>query len=93
MVKGAVDMINDFPSANSISQAMSPASIVTGKCKPDYNKPHIPFGSFAMVYIGTTNSMKSRSVPTIALNASNDRGGHFFMSINTGKRIHSHKWK
>ena len=90
MVKGAVDILNDFPSANGVSQTMSPASIVTGKCKPDYNMPRIPFGSFAMVYIGTTNNIKSRAVPAIALNASNERGGHFFMSINTGKRIHSH---
>ena len=93
MVKGVVDMLNDFPSVNGVSQTMSPASIATDKCKPDYNMPRISFDFFAMVYIGTTNNMKSRAVPSIALNASNERGGNFFMSINTGIRIHSHKWK
>jgi hypothetical protein len=32
----------------------------------------ISFGSYAMVYIGTTNTMKRRSVPSIALNESNE---------------------
>jgi hypothetical protein len=93
MVKGVIDMLNDFPSSNGVSQTLSPNTIVLGKGKPDFNKPRIAFGAYAMVYIGTTNTMKSRAIPGIALNASNDRGGHFFMSIHTGKRIHSHKWQ
>ena len=36
--------------------------------------------------------MTSRSVPAIALQESNDFGGFYFMSLETGKRIHSNKW-
>ena len=45
-----------------------------------------------MVYVGTRNDMTSRSVPAIALQESNDFGGFYFMSLETGKRIHSNKW-
>ena len=37
--------------------------------------------------------MKSRCVPEIALKASNDSGGYYFMNIFTGKRMHSYNWK
>ena len=36
--------------------------------------------------------MKRSSVPAIALNKSNDRGGHYFMSIYTVKRLHRYQW-
>ena len=45
-----------------------------------------------MVYTGTTDEMKRRSVPGITLNESNDHGGHYFMSLYTGKRLHSYQW-
>jgi hypothetical protein len=37
--------------------------------------------------------MKSRGLPAIALKASNDRGGHYFMNLLTGKRIHGYIWE
>ena len=36
---------------------------------------------------------KKRSVPEIALKASNEEGGYFFMSLYTGKRLHSYIWE
>ena len=45
----------------------------------------IAFGSCVMVHIGTTNTMKNRCVPKIALKASNDYGGCYFITILTGK--------
>ena len=53
----------------------------------------IVFGAHAMVYFGTNNRMDTRSIPAIALNASNEHGGHYFMSLYSGKRIHSYEWK
>ena len=46
-----------------------------------------------MVYTGTSNNMKSRSVPGIALKPSNNDGGQYFMSLYTGKRVHSYIWE
>ena len=36
--------------------------------------------------------MESRSIPAIALHTSNDNGGHYFMNLETGKRMHSYIW-
>ena len=45
-----------------------------------------------MVYTGTTNDTKIRSVSAIELNKSNENGGHYFMSLYTGKRLDSYQW-
>ena len=64
-----------------------------GRANPDFNHNIIVFGSYAMVFTGTKNNMKARSVPAISLGPSNEWGGHFFMSIYTGKRLHAYSWK
>ena len=46
---------------------MGPAILVEGKQKLDFVKKRIEFGAYAMVYVGTHNNMKKRSVPEIAL--------------------------
>ena len=53
----------------------------------------IVFGAYALVYTGTSNSMKSRAVPAIALRRSNNAGGHYFTSLHTGKIIRGYKWQ
>ena len=37
--------------------------------------------------------MKARAVPAIAVQPSNNGDGHYFMSLQSGKRIHATKWK
>ena len=81
-------MLNAFPSKNGISDTISPATIVEGKPKLDLEKKMIVFGSYALVYTRTTNNNKTRAVPAIALRRSNNAGGHYFMSLHSGKRIH-----
>jgi hypothetical protein len=56
------------------------------------NKKHAEFGAYALVYTGTENNMRKRGVPAIALKASNDVGGCYFMSLYTGKKIHGYIW-
>ena len=53
----------------------------------------IVFGSYALVYTRTTNNNKPRAVPAIALRRSNNAGGHYFMSLHSGKRIHGYEWE
>ena len=93
LVEGVIYWLNNFPSKNGISQTMSPASIVLGRPKPDFNHKRITFGSYALAYHDTDNTMKRRAVPAIALKESNEHGGHYFMSLHTGKQIHSYRWK
>ena len=93
LIQGAVKWLNAFPSSTGISKTMSPSTIVLGLPKPNMKYKTIVFGAHAMVYTGTNNKMDARSIPAIALNASNEHGGHYFMSLYSGKRIHSYEWK
>ena len=43
-----------------------------------------------MIYIGTHNNMKKGAYQKFALKASNEEGGYFFMSLYSGKRLHSY---
>ena len=45
-------------------------------------KKRIEFGAYAMVYVGTHNNMKKRSVPAVVLKVSNEDGG-FFSCLST----------
>ena len=92
LIESRVIWLNRFPSKNGLSTSLSPATIVTGEPKPDMSKSRIPFGSYAMVYISTSNDMIARSVPAIALVESNDLGGYYFMSLYSGKKIHAYEW-
>ena len=66
--------------------------LVEGRQKIDLGQKLIEFEAYALVYVGTSNDMKKRSVPSIALKSSNDVGGYYFMSIYTGKKLHSYVW-
>ena len=50
------------------------------------------FKSYDMLYTGTTNTLKCRSVPRISLRQSNKDGGQFFISLYTGKYTHRDTW-
>ena len=93
LIKGVIDMLKFFPLKKSISDTIGPAMLVEGKHKLDFGKRRIEFGAYAMVYVGTHNNMKKGSVPAIALNASNEEGGYFFMSLYSVKRLHSYIWE
>jgi hypothetical protein len=93
LIEGVVGMLNASPSKNGITDTISPASIIKGKPKLDLEKKMIVFGSYALVYTGTTNTNKPRAVPAIVLRRSNNTGGHYFMSLHSGKRIHGYEWE
>ena len=87
-----ITCLNMLPSKNGISSDLSPASIILGSPNPDYNKLRITFGAYAQVYICTTNIKKQIAVGAIALIPSNERGGYYFMSLDTGKQLHGLIW-
>ena len=93
LVATAIKWLNAFPNSQGISKTLSPASIVEGAPKPNMKYRRIVFGSHAMVFIGTTNTLHTRSVPAVAINPSNYHGGHYFMSLYSGKRLHSYNWE
>ena len=93
MVECVLIWLNNFPSKGGLSRKMSPAMLVEGKQKPDMKHKHITFGSYAMVYVTTKNTMTRRCILSIALNPSNQHGGHYFMSLFMGKRLNSYNWE
>ena len=92
LVESAIYWTNAFPTKNSASDTLSASSIVIGRASPDGSKPSIAYGSYALVFARSTNIMAARKIPCIALNPSNEWGGYYFMSLYTGKRIHSYAW-
>ena len=85
--------LNAFPTKTGISSDLSPASIVLQTPSLDYDNIMLAYGSYCQVYTKTDGSMRQRSVGAIALRPSNERGGFYFMSLNTGKLIHAFIWE
>jgi len=71
---------------------MSAQNLLEGKPNLDYNTLSLSLGVSVQLYQGTTNTTKHRSVDAIALNPSNERGGHYFMSLRTSKKLHGYIW-
>ena len=84
--------LNAFPSNSAEIKNVSPATLVTGAPQPDFNRKRVPFRSCVMAYKGTRNDMSARSTPAIALRESNEFGGFYFLSLESGNRFHSKKW-
>jgi len=92
-IKDMVSCINNLPHKQGISRTLSPSAIVLGRGKTDCNSLHATFGAYCEVHIGTTNGSEQRSVSAIALRPSNDEGGYYFMSLDSGRRLHGYIWK
>ena len=94
MVESQVLLRNKFPSPNGIHEYMSPLTIMTGVPNPSYTSFNIEFGQYVQVHDhpNVTNSMKTRTMPAIALGASKSENGWYFMSLETGKKILRYRW-
>ena len=80
---------------NVIYKTLSTSTIVLGIPKIDANHDTLQPGSYVHCKIKarSTNNTKTRSVAAIALRVSNKRGGHNFMSLNTGCQLHIYEWQ
>jgi Reverse transcriptase (RNA-dependent DNA polymerase) len=93
LVSMATRTNNMLPHSDGISDTLSPATIVTGLPKHDFNTMTLEFGSYVQVYDGTSNNTKSRTLGAIATNPTgNSSGDHFFVSLESGDRIHRRSW-
>ena len=50
--------------------------IIKGKINTDFNQYRILFVLYSLVHTGTSNKINRRIIPSIAINESNNRGGH-----------------
>ncbi len=93
LIETAVHWLNSFPSDDGVSTTLSPAAIVEGRPPPDFSMNKILFGAAAIVFTTTRNTMQQRGERAIALRET-DRTGHYrFMSLDTGRTIHSSDWQ
>ena len=89
---GIIKALNNFTRKDGISTTMSPGTIVDGREKPRLNIKKISFGSFAYVFNDTDNTMDKRVITAIVLRQSKDNRGHYFMSLETVKKINCNIW-
>ena len=92
MVTHVAEMMNQFVHKNGLSSIMSPAELVERVDTLDMSQRQILFRSYIEVWDGTTNTMKERIVPCIALNRSNNAGGFYFICLEICKRHNSNQW-
>ena len=93
MVYASVFWLNLFPPADGVSATLSPRSLVTG-FQLDYNKLcRLEFGTYVQTHEEHDNSMATRTMGAIALRPpGNTQGGHYFFSLNTGRRLNRNQW-
>jgi hypothetical protein len=93
LVGNAIFWLNAFPHADGVSTTLSPRYLLTGK-HIDYHKHvRLEFGAYVQTHEKHTNDMEARTTGAICLGPSgNDQGGHYFMSLATGQRLHRHRW-
>jgi hypothetical protein len=85
MVYTSVFWLNSFPSAQGISETLSPWEIVLRQSL-DYNQHcQLEFGMYVQTHEQHDNGMGARTTGAIALRPTgNAQGDHYFMSLTTG---------
>jgi hypothetical protein len=93
LVGNAVFWLNAFPHTDGVPNTLSPRYLLTGK-HLDYRKHvRLEFGSYVQTHEEHTNDMLPRTIGAICLGPSgNEQGGHYFMSLMTGRCLLCDHW-
>ena len=83
--------LNYFPENDGIYDQVIPGTMVQGKQKPNISQKRPPFGRYYLVYIGMKNNMIFRCVTDIVLRKSYEFVDNYFMTLSTGKLLHSYR--
>jgi hypothetical protein len=93
MVYNAVFWLNAFPHRDGASSTLSPRYILTGKQLDFAKHVRTEYGAYVQTHEQHTNDMNSRTLGAICLGPmGNEQGGHYFMSLASGRRIRRHRW-
>jgi hypothetical protein len=94
-LKHSVTCLNQLPADDSVSNVLSPFTILTGKPNPDYNKMTLEFGLYVQIFEPPTfaaKTLRSRTTGAISLNSTGNIHGHFyFLSLITGCLLSCHQ--
>jgi hypothetical protein len=93
LISNAVFWLNAFPRPNGVANTLSPRHLLTGK-HLDYRKHvQLEFSSYVQMHETHTNDMRPRTIGAICRGPSgNEQGGHYFMSLATGRRLICNRW-
>ena len=93
MVYNIVFWLNSFPHKNGVHATISPRTIITGLAIDFHKHCKIGFGTYVQVHEEGDNSLRQRTSGAIALwPTGNEQGGHYFLSLHSGKRINRYAW-
>jgi len=92
ILRSTISWLTAFLNNEGVSRDYSPASIVLGNENPDFKHLKLSFGSYVQVYGYTDNTPRQRVEGAIALRTSNNQGGYYFMSLETGNQLHGRQW-
>lgn len=85
--------LHAFPAVDGVSSVISPRELVTGVAIDARKHCNIPFGAYVQTHEQHNNSMSTRTIGAIALRPTgNVQGGHYFFSLQTGRRIVRNRW-
>jgi len=93
MVYNVTFWLNAFPHNDGLHDVMSPRTILAG-LHINHNKHcTLEFGSYVQIHKEHDNSMTSRTSGAIALRPTgNTQGTHYFLNINSGRRVARNHW-
>ena len=93
LMSNAVFWLNAFPHPDGVSTTLSPWYLLTGRHLIYHKHVRLEFGSYVQTHEEHTNDMKARTLGAICLGPSgNEQGGHYFMCLCTGRRLHRFAW-
>ena len=87
-----ITWLNQFCPHNYFSTTIGPSGMILGTPTLNYKNLKLDFGQYCQVHDGTSNTQKPRSVDAIALRPKNNTGSYYFMSLESGKQIHSNNY-
>ena len=96
-VQSVAKALNNTPKRGGLSDILSPSTLVTGRPPPDFKTlTKLSFGEYVELKetIGFKNSMKQRTVGSLAMYPSgNTQGTLIFWSLETGRTVHRKQWE
>eukprot|EP00957_Ditylum_brightwellii_P005836 443894-Ditylum_brightwellii.AAC.1 len=94
LVHAAIFWLNVFPPSPAVCAPLSPRSLITG-AHIDYNQHvKIEFGEYVHTHKRHSNNMDPHTVGAIALRPTGNKlGGHYFLSLATGRRLLQNRWR
>ena len=85
--------LHAFPARDGVSASISPKELETGVALDANKHCVVPFGAYVQNHEEHNNAMASRTVGAIALRPTgNAQGGHYFFSLQTGRRKSRNHW-